>query len=70
MTKQRCIICRKELSNGIIINGRVICKPCESRVVNSKVDTDFYNYYRDCIKKNLVDLLLKDGRIHKTESYR
>ncbi|NLM35096.1 MAG: hypothetical protein GX206_06605 [Clostridiales bacterium] len=70
MAKQRCIICRKPLNNGIIINGRIICKPCEGRVVNSKVNTDFYNYYRDCIKKTLVDLLLKDARAHKTGIYR
>ena len=43
---------------------------CEGRVVNSKVNTDFYNYYRDCIKKTLVDLLLKDARAHKTGIYR
>jgi predicted methyltransferase len=69
MAKQRCIICRKALNNGIIINGRVICKSCEGRVVNSKINTDFYNYYRDCIKKTLVDLLPKDGKT-QAEIYR
>jgi hypothetical protein len=69
MEKQRCIICRKVLNNGIIINGRMICKCCEDRVVNSTVNTDFYNYYRDCIKKSVVDLLLREKRM-SNEIYR
>lgn len=69
MEKQRCIICRKSLNNGIIINGRIICKSCEDRVVNSTVNTDFYNYYRDCIKKTVVDLLLRE-KSTRSQSYR
>lgn len=69
MEKQRCIICRKSLNNGIIINGRIICKSCEDRVVNAAVNTDFYNYYRDCIKKTVVDLLLRE-RSTSSQSYR
>lgn len=65
MEKQRCIICRKALNNGIIINGRILCKACEDRLVNSKVNTDFYNYYRDCIKKTVVGLLLKEKRVSR-----
>lgn len=60
MDKQRCIICRKELNNGIMINGRVICKCCEERIVNSKVDTDLYEYYRDCLKKAVVGSILRE----------
>ncbi|WP_163195599.1 sigma factor G inhibitor Gin [Clostridium thermarum] len=63
MEKQRCIICRKTLNDGIIINGRILCKACENRLINAKVNTDFYNYYRDCIKKTVVDLLLREKRL-------
>lgn len=60
MDKQRCIICRKALSNGIMIYGRSICKSCEDRLIKSDVDTDLYKYYRDCIKKTVAVSVLKD----------
>ena len=63
MVKHRCIICRKELNHGIIISGRVICTSCENRLVKSEVDTDFYSYYRDCIKKAVANSILKDDHI-------
>jgi hypothetical protein len=63
MDKQRCIICRKEINNGIMINGRVICKACEERLVNSEVDTDLYEYYRDCLKKAVAGTILKERLI-------
>ena len=59
MKKQCCIVCRRPLNDGIIINGRGICKSCEKRVSSLKVNTDFYDYYRDCIRKNIVDPMLK-----------
>jgi hypothetical protein len=60
MEKQRCIICRKELNNGIMINGRAICKSCEDRLVKSEVNTDLYEYYRDCLKKTVVGKILRE----------
>jgi hypothetical protein len=68
MDKQRCIICRKELNNGIMINGRVICKSCEERLVNANVDTDLYEYYRDCLKKAVVGSILREKMI-KQDSF-
>jgi Inhibitor of sigma-G Gin. len=70
MTKQRCIICRKELNSGIMINGRVICKSCEARIVKSKMDTDLYDYYRDCLKKTVVGSILKERVITLQDSMR
>jgi hypothetical protein len=59
MRKAVCIICRKPLSSGIIVNGKRICKSCEERLIKSEMDTDFYEYYKDCIKKTIVYAELK-----------
>ena len=53
MNKKMCIICGKPLNDGIIINGRGICRKCEKRIVSCPMDTDFYEYYRICIKRVL-----------------
>lgn len=54
-----CIICRKPLESGIIIYGKVICSNCERRLIEASCDTDFYNYYKDSIKKNLYEPILR-----------
>jgi len=54
MNKQNCIVCRKPLNNGIMINGRGICKCCEERLINVQVGTDFYQYYKKCIRKTMI----------------
>lgn len=59
MKGQICIICRKPLNSGIIVNGKRICKACEERLINSKMNTDFYEYYKDCIKRAIVQDTLK-----------
>lgn len=59
MRKQNCILCRKPLKSGIMINGRGICKSCEERLINADVNTDFYDYYKECIKKTVVQSVLK-----------
>lgn len=54
MEKVKCIICSKPLTqNAIIIYGRYICNHCENRILNCDINTDFYNYYKECIKKQL-----------------
>lgn len=68
MKRQPCIICRKPLNSGIIVNGKRICKSCEERMVNAEMDTDFYEYYKDCIKKTIVQTALK-GEDIKCQSY-
>jgi hypothetical protein len=57
--KQSCIICGKPLNDGIMINGRGICINCEKRIINSKTDTDFYDYYERCIRKKIVHYMVK-----------
>ena len=64
MKKQSCIICGKPLKNGIMIYGRKICKSCEERLVTSEQDNDFYEYYRMCIKKTLVQQMLGERMIN------
>lgn len=69
MKKQCCIICRKPLNDGIIINGRGICKNCESRIINSYRGTDFYDYYKECIKKSVVNPMLKNEECISCQDY-
>ncbi len=59
MNKHNCIICGKPSNDGIIINGIGICKNCEERLVNSNIETDFYSYFKECIRKSIVQSLLK-----------
>ncbi|GAA0743890.1 sigma factor G inhibitor Gin [Clostridium oceanicum] len=68
MKKQRCIICGKPLSSGIMINRKGICSCCEKRIINIKMDTDFYEFYRECIKKNIVPTIIKEEEF-RCQSY-
>lgn len=68
MKRQECIICRKPLISGIIVNGKRICKSCEERLTKAEMDTDFYEYYKNCIKKTIVQVTLK-GEDIKCQSY-
>lgn len=54
---KECIICRKPLENGIIIYGQGICKACEERLLSMDNSTDFYEFYKNCIRRNLVQLV-------------
>ncbi|MCY6484777.1 sigma factor G inhibitor Gin [Clostridium aestuarii] len=68
MQKRKCIICRKPLNDGIMINGRGICKNCEERIINSENGTDFYEYYINCIKKTIVHYMIR-GVDYKCQNY-
>lgn len=57
--KKKCIICGKPLKDGIIINGKGMCKACEERLVNLKDKNDFYEYYKECIKREIVHIILR-----------
>ena len=61
MRKHICTICGKPLNGGIIINGAGICKNCEERLINTEVETDFYIYYKDCIRKTIVQPLIREA---------
>ncbi len=59
MRKQVCIICGKPLNDGIIIYGKGICPCCEQRLMSIERNTDFYNYYKNCIRKNIAGLVIR-----------
>jgi hypothetical protein len=69
MPKRCCIICRKPLNSGIMISGRGICKCCEERVISTGMDTDFYNYYKNCIRKNIAEAVIR-GEENSCQDYR
>lgn len=60
-TKTSCIICSKPCRNGIIIKGKLICSECEKKIISSNVDTDFYQYYKNQIRKNLSQALVEES---------
>ncbi|MCY6960629.1 sigma factor G inhibitor Gin [Clostridium brassicae] len=68
MKKQKCIICRKPLNDGIMIYRKGICKNCEERIINTDQETDFYNHYICCIKKNVSHWILR-GEDYKCQNY-
>lgn len=51
MKKQTCIICGKPQTDGIMINNRRICRTCEERLLNLQIGSDFYEHYKDNIRK-------------------
>ena len=59
MKNINCIICRKPLNNGIIINSKGICKSCEERMLNMDVENDLYIYMVKRIKNSLVKPILR-----------
>ncbi len=52
--KKNCIICGKPLKDGIIFSGKGMCKTCEERLVKLKNGNDIYEYYKECIKREIV----------------
>lgn len=60
MPKRCCIICRKPLDSGIMINGRGICRCCEERMLRTAMDTDFYIFYKNCIRKNIAHAVIRE----------
>lgn len=66
--KRRCIVCKKPINDGIIINSKAICKCCEEKLINSYVQTDFYEYYKECIKKSVIEPLLKESILDLQEN--
>ncbi|MHC1685985.1 MAG: sigma factor G inhibitor Gin [Clostridiaceae bacterium] len=55
MEKVKCIMCGKPLKqNAIMIYGRGICRHCEERIIECDINTDFYDYYKEMIKKIIV----------------
>lgn len=64
MKKKSCILCRKAKTDGIIINGKRICKCCEEKLISSEAGNDFYEYYKECIKKSISAFTVKVNSIN------
>ncbi len=64
MKKQCCIICGKTINDGIIINRTAICRGCEVRIVKMDNNNDFYEHYKNCIKKTITHALVKGEDIN------
>lgn len=45
-----CFICGDIDCDGIIINGEMICRKCEDKIVNSDTSDEDYDVYKDDIK--------------------
>ncbi|WP_066871100.1 sigma factor G inhibitor Gin [Clostridium mediterraneense] len=56
-----CIICGKTGSPGILILDKKICTCCEQKAIDSDIDSEFYEFYKEKIKSNLVGKLRKEG---------
>ena len=45
-----CFICGDTDCDGIIINGEMICRKCEEKIINSDTSDEDYDVYKDEIK--------------------
>ena len=50
-----CFICGDTDCDGIIINGEMICRKCEDKIVSSNTSDKDYDMYKDKIKIILFD---------------
>lgn len=64
MVKKSCIICKKHSNDGIIINGKRICGSCEEKLISSEAGNDFYEYYKECIKKSISEVAIKGNNLN------
>lgn len=62
MEKNTCIICKKPLNDGIMIKGRRICCECELKMIRAQIDTDFYEYFKEKIRRSIVHCMIKRER--------
>lgn len=54
-SNKSCFICGDTHCDGIIINGEMICRQCEEKIVNTKVEDSNYDELKDSIKVILFD---------------
>lgn len=49
-----CFVCRNQEENGIIIARKLICKSCQSKMLNANINSKQYDFYKDKIKEALT----------------
>lgn len=52
---RECFFCKDMCSDGIIINGEMICRRCEERIVNTPVEDINYEELKDDVKVMLFN---------------
>ena len=52
---KKCFICGQIKSDGIIINGEMICRDCERKIIDTKGEDSEYDELKDSIKVILFD---------------
>ena len=56
-----CIICGDVNTRGIVIMNQKICVKCEEKAVKEDIGSEFYEFYKDRIFKNVVGKLKELG---------
>lgn len=59
--EKMCIVCGKVGTTGIIIMGKKICTCCEQKAVEADINSEFYEFYKDRIMKNVLGKLASRG---------
>lgn len=52
--EKMCIVCGKTGTTGIIIMSKKICTCCEQRAVEADINSEFYEFYKDRLVKNVL----------------
>lgn len=45
-----CVMCGAIDYDGIMLNGEIICKACEEKIINTTIGDPNYDIYKDKIK--------------------
>ncbi|SHK51420.1 Inhibitor of sigma-G Gin [Hathewaya proteolytica DSM 3090] len=62
MCRDICSICERPLDSGIMILGKTICCNCEEKIIQADINTDFYEYYKEKLKKCVINRVIKKER--------
>lgn len=55
--ENKCVLCGNELIGGIIIREKRICRLCEKKIINTKVDSEEY----DILINKIKDIVFPSG---------
>lgn len=55
--ENKCVLCGNELKGGIIIREKRICRLCEKKIINTKVDSEEY----DILINKIKDIVFPSG---------
>lgn len=55
----QCYICKKKVSNGIVLLNQYICEKCEKEIVDTPIDQLKYRMYKNKIKNIWKQFLIE-----------